>query len=94
MPLFSCFQSFGISYLEVGLSLSWEVLCLVRKDYYVDWIPSAARRRGVHIANVLPGPRPRTGFRGGDVKHCRRPSRYVLYKGTFVPYDGTYGAPD
>ena len=32
MPLFSCFQSFGISYLEVGLSLSWEVLCLLRKD--------------------------------------------------------------
>ncbi len=31
MPLFSCFQSFGISYLEVGLSLSWEVLCLLRK---------------------------------------------------------------
>ncbi len=25
---------------------------------------------------------------------CRRPSRYVPYKGTFVPYDGTYGAPD
>ncbi len=22
---------------------------------------------------------------------CRRPSRYVLYKGTFVPYDGTFG---
>ena len=29
MPLFSCFQSFGVSYLEVGLSLSLEVLCLV-----------------------------------------------------------------
>ncbi len=27
-------------------------------------------------------------------KKCRRPSRYVPYKGTFVPYDGTYGAPD
>ncbi len=25
---------------------------------------------------------------------CHRPSRYVPYKGTFVPYDGTYGAPD
>jgi hypothetical protein len=25
---------------------------------------------------------------------CRRPSRYVPYKGTFVPYDGTYGTPD
>ncbi len=25
---------------------------------------------------------------------CRKPPRYVLYKGTFVPYDGTYGAPD
>jgi hypothetical protein len=23
---------------------------------------------------------------------CRRPSRYVPYKGTFVPYDGTFGA--
>ncbi len=32
MPLFSCFQQFGISYLEVGLSLSWEVLCLLQKD--------------------------------------------------------------
>jgi hypothetical protein len=28
------------------------------------------------------------------VRTCRRPSRYVPYKGTFVPYDGTYGAPD
>ncbi len=26
--------------------------------------------------------------------YCRRPPRYVPYKGTFVPYDGTYGAPD
>jgi hypothetical protein len=25
---------------------------------------------------------------------CRRLPRYVPYKGTFVPYDGTYGAPD
>ncbi len=25
---------------------------------------------------------------------CHRPSRYVPYKGTFVPYDGTYGTPD
>ncbi len=70
MPWFLCFQSFGISYLEVGLSHSWEVLCLVWKDSYVDWFPSAARRRGVHIANVVPGPRPRTGFGGGDVEHC------------------------
>ena len=36
----------------------------------MDWFPLAARRRGVHIANVVPGPRPRTGFRGGDVEHC------------------------
>ncbi len=28
------------------------------------------RRRGAHIANVVPGPRPRTGFGGGDVEHC------------------------
>jgi hypothetical protein len=28
------------------------------------------------------------------VMACSRPSRYVPYKGTFVPYDGTYGAPD
>jgi hypothetical protein len=27
-------------------------------------------------------------------KGCRRPSRYVPYKGTFVPYDGTFGASD
>ncbi len=27
-------------------------------------------------------------------KPCHRPPRYVLYRGTFVPYDGTYGAPD
>ncbi len=70
MPWFLCFQLFGISYLEVGLSLSWEVLCLVWKDYYVDWFPSAARRGGVHIPNVVPGPRPRTGFGGGDDEHC------------------------
>ncbi len=50
-----------------GLSLSWTVLCLLRKDYYVDWFPSVARRRGVHIPNVVPGPRPRGG---GDIKHC------------------------
>jgi hypothetical protein len=25
---------------------------------------------------------------------CRKPPRYVLYKGTYAPYDGTYGAPD
>ncbi len=36
----------------------------------MDWFPSAARRRGVHIANVIPRPRPRTGFGGGDVEHC------------------------
>ena len=28
------------------------------------------------------------------VRGCRRPSRYVPYKGTFVPYDGTFGTPD
>jgi hypothetical protein len=28
------------------------------------------------------------------LKTCRRPPRYVLYKGTYVPYDGTYSAPD
>jgi hypothetical protein len=28
------------------------------------------RRRGAHIANVVPGPKPRTGFGGRDVKHC------------------------
>jgi hypothetical protein len=25
---------------------------------------------------------------------CRRPPRYVPYKGTFVPYDGTFSASD
>ncbi len=25
---------------------------------------------------------------------CRRPSRYVPYKGTFVPYDSTFGTSD
>ncbi len=29
-----------------------------------------------------------------STRNCRRPSRYVPYKGTFVPYDGTYGVPD
>jgi hypothetical protein len=56
--------------LEVGLSLSSEVLCLLQKDYYVDWFLSSARRRGVHIANIVQGPRPRTGFGGVDVEHC------------------------
>ncbi len=36
----------------------------------MDGFPLAARRRGVHIANVVPGPRPRTGFGGRDVEHC------------------------
>ena len=40
------------------------------KQLLLDWFPSAARRRGVHIANVVPGPRPRTEFGGGDVEHC------------------------
>ena len=30
----------------------------------------------------------------GQTRICRRPSRYVPYKGTFVPYDGTFGASD
>ncbi len=55
--------------LRWSVSLSWTVLCLLLKDYYVDWFPSAARRRGVHIANVVPRPRQRTGFGGGDVEH-------------------------
>ncbi len=38
MPWFLCFQSFGISYLEVCLSLSWEVLCLVWNNS--TWIGS------------------------------------------------------
>ncbi len=25
---------------------------------------------------------------------CPKPPRYVSYKGTYVPYDGTYGMPD
>jgi hypothetical protein len=25
---------------------------------------------------------------------CRKPPRYVPYKGTYVPYDGTFGTPD
>jgi hypothetical protein len=25
---------------------------------------------------------------------CRRPPRYVPYKGTYVPYNGTFGVPD
>jgi hypothetical protein len=29
-----------------------------------------------------------------DDEACRRPSRYVPYICTFVPYDGTYGMPD
>jgi hypothetical protein len=29
-----------------------------------------------------------------DFYFCRRPSRYVPYKGTFVPYDGPFGASD
>ena len=35
MPWFLCFQSFVISYLEVGLNLSWDVLCLLWMDYHV-----------------------------------------------------------
>jgi hypothetical protein len=26
--------------------------------------------------------------------YCRKPPRYVLYKCTYVPYDGTFGASD
>ncbi len=46
----------------LGLSLSWTVLCLLWKDYYMDQFLLAARRRGVHVANVIPGPRPRQGL--------------------------------
>ncbi len=34
------------------------------------WKIATIRRRSAHIANVVPGPKPRTGFRGGDVTHC------------------------
>jgi hypothetical protein len=27
-------------------------------------------------------------------RQCRKPPRYVPYKGTYVPYDGTFGIPD
>ncbi len=33
-------------------------------------------------------PRPRT------ISLCRKPPSYVLYNGTYVPYDGTFGVPD
>jgi hypothetical protein len=26
--------------------------------------------------------------------YCHMPPSYVLYKGTYVPYDGTFGVPD
>jgi hypothetical protein len=29
------------------------------------------KKMGFHIANVVPGPRPRTGFGGGDIEHCQ-----------------------
>ncbi len=29
-----------------------------------------------------------------ESKGCRKPPRYVPYKGTYVLYDGTYGVPD
>ncbi len=29
-----------------------------------------------------------------NISACHRPSSYVPYKGTFVLYDGTFGAPD
>ncbi len=39
--------------------------------YFLDLEKNATiRRRGAHIANVVPGPRPRTGFGGGDIEHC------------------------
>ncbi len=41
---------------------------------------------GVHTAEAddeIPG-----------VDMCRKPPRYVPYKGTYVPYDGTFGASD
>ncbi len=36
----------------------------------MDWFPLAARRRGVHITNVVPEPRPKIEFGGGDIEHC------------------------
>ncbi len=29
-----------------------------------------------------------------SLRRCRKPPRYVLYKATYVPYNGTYGASD
>jgi hypothetical protein len=29
-----------------------------------------------------------------NIETCRKPPRYVPYKGMYVPYNGTYGAPD
>ena len=37
---------------------------------------------------------PLFSLKGRLLPPCRRPSRYVPYKGTFVPYDGTFGASD
>ncbi len=31
---------------------------------------------------------------GTRIPTCRKRPRYVLYKGTYVPYDGTFGASD
>ncbi len=34
------------------------------------WKNCPIRRRGALIVNIMPGPRPRTEFGGGDVEHC------------------------
>ena len=41
--------------------------------------------------------KPTSRTRHMDIKYfslCCRLPRYVPYRGTFVPYDGTYGVPD
>jgi hypothetical protein len=34
------------------------------------------------------------GMASLEVSPCRKPPRYVLYKCTYVPYGGTFGASD
>ncbi len=48
----------------------------------ISWLERGSNKPKVVISILIEG------------KSCRRPSRYVPYKGTFVPYNGTFGASD
>ncbi len=74
--------------------LAWhtEPIALLARGSLLHPAQSPILARGLLLPSLVRGPL-WPSLTDASYK-CRRPSRYGPYKGTFVPYDGTYGAPD